>query len=239
MATRTSNQPIHHVHDYRVNEKSFTIFVGGDPAATASDDEPGVTYHMADRFERNLGLLSTIDPKRPITVLLSSNGGYWEEGMQMFGALLVTPNPVTVIGTKDCRSMTSIIPLAADKFLLRPPAMYMIHRGSWGGEDREEAIDTMDIERRKTHEIMNRIYAARLKEKTPKVSEARIKDRLNELFRQRLDVWYSSAEAVGEGFVDGLFDGSKGWQATGVNTARRARMMAAISRPVKVEITVT
>lgn len=194
---------------------------------------------MADRLERNLHILSSLDRERPITVVLSSNGGYWEEGMQMFGAILTTPNPVTVIGIKDCRSMTSIIPLAADRFLIRPPSLYMIHRGTYGFDGTEHEVDTADIERRKINEIMVRIYAARLKETQPRVSEARLKDQIKALFQSKVDVWYSSDEAVKAGFADDLFLAQDDWRAEEINEDRRARMLDAISRPVKVEINVT
>lgn len=229
------------VHHYRLNHDTFTIFVSGDADAYSHDDdsEPGVTHHMADRFERNLNILSSIDPDRPIAVIMSSNGGFWEEGMQMFGAVLTCSNPITVIATKDARSMTSLIPLAADRFLIRPPAKYMIHTGTGGGSGTSIELDTIDAERRKEDEVMLRIYATRLKETHPRVSETRLKEQIKGLFQSKVDVWYSSDEAVKAGFVDDLFLGQSDWRAEEVNEDRRAKMVEAISRPVKVEISVT
>jgi ATP-dependent protease ClpP protease subunit len=112
--------------------------VGSDPLSSISAEEgggeSGVEHNMADRFEMNLNFLSSIDDTRPILVVMSSCGGDWDAGMQMFGSLLMCPNPVTILGTKWCRSMTSLIPLAADKFVMRPPTKYMIHRGTYGFE---------------------------------------------------------------------------------------------------------
>src|ERR1700754_4529371 len=82
------------LHNHRVNIHTFTIYVGGDPAwdGLESDGEPGVEYRMADRFDINLGLLTSLNPKRPILVQVASCGGNWDEGMQMYGAILTCPN---------------------------------------------------------------------------------------------------------------------------------------------------
>lgn len=228
------------LHGQGVDKHSFTVYVSGDHSAKPDDDncEPGVTFQMADRFERNLAFLSSINRARPVTVMLASNGGYWEEGMQMFGAMLTCPNPITVIGTKHCRSMTSIIPLAADRFLLRPPTGYMIHRGMSGFGGTEAECDAQDVQRRKDDELMLRIYVARLRE-TSRASEVRLKEGLQRQFAQRVDVWYDTNEAIEAGFVDGVYTGQRNAAVTKINTQRRKRMLDAISRPVTVTITVS
>lgn len=223
------------VHTYLINRHNFTIFVGGDPEAIADGGvETGVEFRMADRFERNLNMLSSINPQRPILVMLSSNGGYWQEGMQMFGAMLTCPNPITVVGTKHCRSMSSIIPLAADRFLLRPPTKYMIHRGSYAVSETDQEAETDDNERRKDNEIMLRLYVARLREQGSykRSSDQRIREMINRRFEKEIDVWFTAEEAVRAGFVDDIYTGQKNLRATKVNTERRARMLDVLQRPV-------
>jgi ATP-dependent protease ClpP protease subunit len=231
------------VHNFYINRHSFTLFVAGDPLADSDHGfETGVEFRMADRFERNINMLSSINPQRPILVVLSSNGGYWEEGMQMFGAILTCPNPVTVLGTKHCRSMSSIIPLAADRFLLRPPTKYMIHRGYYGIDGLDQEAETDDTERRKCNEMMLRIYAARLREQGAhrRSSDVRIREMLSRKFEKHIDVWFTANEAVHAGFADGIFDGDhKTLRATKINKDRRQRMMDVLNRDIKVEITVT
>lgn len=233
------------VHSYRINRPDFSLYLGGDPSAAGGMedlDEPGVEYNMADRFEINLGILSGISHTRPILVRMSSCGGNWDEGMQIFAAIATCPNPVTVLATKWARSMTSIIPLAADRFLIRPPAQYMIHRGSCAFSGLDQEADTDDIERRKATEVMMRLYIARLREQGAysQWSERRIRTMLEESFEQRIDVWYSADEAVRCGFADGLYLGDqKNFRVTRKNTERRRIMMDVLRRPVKVDIKVS
>lgn len=225
------------IHLYRVNRHSFTVYVGGDPLHASNEDheEPGVEYLMADRFEMNLSILSGIDPHRPILVHLASCGGDWYAGMQMFGAIVACPNPVTVLATRWARSMTSIIPLAADRFVMRPPARYMIHDGhcAMSGTTKEALTDSEEM--RKSSEVMMRLYVARLKERGPHKtkSDDDISATLRGLMDRKSDVWLSADEAKRWGFVDHVFDGN--WTnllATSPNQSRRKRMLSVLRKPV-------
>lgn len=233
------------VHDYRINRHSFTIYVGGDPRVDPHDspDEPGVEWTMADRFENNLSILSGINPRRPILIQMSSCGGDWEAGMQMFSAILTCPNPTTVLGVKWCRSMTSIIPLAADKFILRPPSKYMYHRGTFVFEGTDQEAETEDLERRRRHEIMLRIYTARVKSQGEfkELSERKIRTMLDNNIKNKIDVWLSPDEAVAWGFADGLLVSPtqlKNLKIREINKVRRDSMMEILRKPLEVEIKV-
>ena len=230
---RTSDSFLDGVHAYRIDREQFIIYIGGDPDAKAAEDggESGVEYNMADRFERNLMILSGIDPQRAILIIMASCGGDWEEGMQMFAAILGCPNPVTVLAVKWPRSMTSIIPLAADRFLIRPPARYMIHRGTYGFTGTDHQAETDDIERRITKKLMLQIYATRLKEQGiyRDLSIEDICNLLDQKMRDRVDVWESADRVVEEGFADAVCTGDPRTQcATKVHHERRARMLATL-----------
>lgn len=220
------------LHTYRVDRHTFTIYVGGDPTWEDYHDtggEPGVEYRMADRFDINLSLLARLNPKRPILVQLASCGGNWTEGMQMFGAILACPNPVTVLATKWARSMSSIIPLAADRFVLRLPAQYMIHHGEMlyhglAGEQAQTAFE----EEQACRKMMLDIYVARLKEqgRYARRNPSFIRNLLEDRMRRKVDFWLKPGEAVSWGFADAIFDGNHAaLRAAKVNPARRARML--------------
>jgi ATP-dependent protease ClpP protease subunit len=227
------------LHNHRVDRHTFSIYVGGDPHVEGDDvdgrgTEPGVEHHMADRFDINLNLLSSLNPKRPILVQIASCGGNWDEGMQMFGAIITCPNPVTVMATKWARSMTSIIPLAADKFVIRPPAQYMFHHGQYAyegnaGEEAQTAFEEVQASRK----MMLDLYVARLRSggKFSRWSNERIKEMLEDKIRRKIDVWLDGDTAVKWGFVDAVYDGN--YEALRVkikNTERRAQMMAVIRK---------
>lgn len=233
---------IEDVHKYRVDKSNFIIYVGGDPEAVPGgydeNYEPGVEYHMADRFEMNMNILSSVDSSHPILINLASCGGYWDEGMQMFSAILTCPNPVTILATKWARSMTSIIPLAADKFILRPPVQYMFHYGSYGFWGIEQEADTSDVERRKTCEMMKRIYIARLREQGcfKHLNEKQIRHKLESEMKDKIDVWLSAQEAKDWGFVDEIQGILPAERATEINHKRRQKMFEVVSSPIDIEI---
>ena len=231
---------------YRVDRHTFTIYVGGEPTVISShspeSEEPGVEHNMADRFELNLGILSGIDPDRPILIKQSSCGGDWEEGMKMFSAILTGSNPGTVLATKFARSMTSIIPLAADRFVIRPPAQYMFHHGTYRFEGLTQEAETDFIELVKTREMMLRIYLARLREqgKFKRWSMDRIREMIQRQMEKKVDVWLSTDEAKQWGFADDVFDGD--WnklRAIKKNNEHRQRMLEVIRLPIDVKVVVS
>lgn len=233
------------VHDYRIDREQFIVYVGTDPGYYYTTDdtaEVGVESRMADRFQANMMTLSGIDSKRPALVIMSTCGGLWEPGMQMFSTILYCPNPVTVLATKWARSMTSLIPLAADKFIIRPPAQYMYHRGTFAFEGLDQEMDTDDRERRKSRELMYRIYVSRLKEKGKfsSWSSKRIRHMLEYHTRHEIDKWLSPREAVEWGFADEVEDSTYSIQrAETRNARRRSRMKHVLSRPISVTVTVS
>ncbi len=234
------------IQGHRLDRYTFTIYVGGEPtvisSAESDSNEPGVEHNMADRFELNLGILSGIDPNRPILINLSSDGGFWDKGMKMFSAILACPNPITVLATKDARSMTSIIPLAADRFLIRPPAQYMFHHGTYTFDGLTQEAESDFIELLKTREMMLRIYQTRLREqgKFRRWSFARIQEMLTRQMEKKVDVWLSADEAKLWGFADDVFVGD--WskvRAVKLNKERRQSMFETVRRPIDVKIIVT
>lgn len=226
-------------HQHRVDRHAFTIYVGGDPHREGdwdgNDSEPGVEHHMADRLELNLHVLTNLSKTRPILILLASCGGLWDEGMQMAAAIATCPNPVTVLALKWARSMTSIIPLAADRFLMRPPAQFMFHHGNAafaglaGGE-----LDTWKAECDSARQTMLDLYVDRLKQggKHARKSPATIRPMLEKMMERKVDVWLTADEAVEWGFADGAYLGDvRTLRITRKNTARRQRFMDCIRRP--------
>jgi ATP-dependent protease ClpP protease subunit len=235
------------VHQYRVDRHNFIIYVGGEASHDSiirSDGalaEPGVDYVMADRFEISLMILSNIDSQRPVLVVMASCGGSWEEGMQMFSAILYCPNPVTVLAVKWARSATSIIPLAADRFVIRPPAKYMYHRGAYAISGLDHEVETEDSERREANELMFRIYTARLKEQGTHSSKSfeEIRVTLEQESRQRINVWFSADESVKWGFADAVYDGNlKTLRAVKRNLARRRMFREILRKKITVVVTV-
>ncbi len=104
------------MHDRGIDTRNFVIYLQGieDPPNDVSE-EPGVEYRMANRFIKNLDILTGISAERPITISMKTGGGDWVEGMAIFDAVLATPNPVSIVSYTHARSMSSMILQAATK----------------------------------------------------------------------------------------------------------------------------
>jgi len=231
-------EELDHWHANRLLPSTFEVYVGTDPAYEMAEAgeavEAGVEHFMADRLERNLAYLARLDPKRPVLVHLASAGGDWYAGMQMFSALLYAPNPITVLGSRHCRSMTSLIPLAADKFIMRPPTQYMIHHGMLALEVLAgEQFDTEVEEAAKFRKQMLDIYACRLQERGPLAGRTveEIHKDLNVRMRNKVDVYWSTPAAQRFGWCDEVQASTEVVRAKVPNQARREalwRVMAAL-----------
>jgi ATP-dependent protease ClpP protease subunit len=220
-------------HQHRVDRENFIIYVGSDPRQEQnSESEAGVEHHMADRLELNLNILHHLDAKRPILIQMGTCGGDWDAGMQMFGAILTHSNPITVLGTRHSRSMSSLIPLAADRFVMRPPTEYMFHYGTWGYEGHAGEMAWTDFEQlKKFNDMMLRLYVARLKEvgKFKGWHPAKIRHMLEDQLRRKSDVYLSTDEAVAWGFADAVALGPIE-RAAKRNMERRRSMMAVLRK---------
>ncbi|OGG81399.1 hypothetical protein A3H74_03080 [Candidatus Kaiserbacteria bacterium RIFCSPLOWO2_02_FULL_51_13] len=233
------------VHEYRLNRALYIIYIQTkdvDPENAEEVSESGITPTMANQFARGLSILSGLNPERPILAEMSTDGGEWEAGIQMFDSILACPNPVTVLAHRWARSMSSIVPLAADKFVMMPGAKYMFHHGTYSFGGLEQEADTGDLERREAKERMLLLYVTRLREQGvySKWSEQRIVKMLEEKIKDHVDVWLSSREARRWGFADDVFNGN--WstlRAEKRNEKRRKRMLEALHENIKVDVRVS
>jgi len=118
----------------------------------------------------------------------------------------------------------------------------MIHRGTYGFYGLDQEADTDDVQRRKTHEIMMRLYEARMTEQghCKGLESMHARKFLDGWIQTAIDVWFSADEAVQWGFVDEVFDGDYvKLRATKCHLTRRANLLQVLRRPVKVELKIT
>jgi ATP-dependent protease ClpP protease subunit len=200
-------------HDYRIDRATFTLYLDGEEKDYHAEDgdfhEPGVEYQMANRFRRNLSILSSIDSKRSILVDMSTNGGYWEPGVMIMEAMLSCPNPITILNRTWARSMSSMIFIHADRAVMMPNSMFMFHHGTVSFDGLKQEWDTYHEELKRSTEKMLNMYVHRLK-KQGKFRRRRpdtIREILETCMTRKIDVWLTASEAVKWGFADAVFDG--------------------------------
>lgn len=212
-----SEDPIADIHRFGVDVAFDQIYlVGSDEYISHEyDDEPGVEYSMASRFIKNLNIVMCRNSD-PILIHMKTCGGYWEEGMAIYDAIMACPNKITILNYTHARSMSSIIFQAADRRVMMPHSVFMFHEGTIGFDGTVKQFRTMYAQEARSGEIMLGIYvdAMRKKGKMSKQSPAAIKKWLVAQMDKKEDVFLSAEEAVEYGLADEIFgaDGIYDWK---------------------------
>jgi len=201
------------IHEMDLDPVGFQIYLVGreEPGlAEMENGEPGVEYRMSTRFIKNLDILNTLDPERPILVTMKTCGGDVIEGMAMYDAIMACTNPVTIVNYTHARSMSSIILQAANKRIMMPNSYFMFHEGEQVAEGTAKQVKSYtEFFTLQFDPTMYSIYADRMKH-TPdsKVAlwkEDRIHKWLKEQMDAKEDVYLNANDTVQWGFADEVF----------------------------------
>lgn len=189
------------IQDNSIDIKNRIIYIHSD----FDPEEAGVDFRMAVSFIKNLDYLNSISTE-PIILKMFSYGGCWNYGMAMYDAIVSSRSPITFISYAHARSMSSIIPQAAQKRYINKHCDFMVHYGTYAdsGDFRQVANGLKFTE--KQNEVMLEIYAKRcvkgkyFREKgmDQKKTLTFIKNKIEKL----TDWWMTSEEAVYYGFMD-------------------------------------
>jgi len=187
------------LHEYNVNYTTRDIYLGGIVNNCENEYEIGVGPEMALQFIRNITALQQASDE-PILVHMCSVGGDWSYGMAMYDAIKNCPCYVTVLAYAHARSMSSLIPQAADLRVNMPNAFFMLHEGELGFDGTQKGAHSFVEQAKKDMEVMLDVYIAG--GCVPKREEIRAR-------MDKKQEWYLTAkEAVELGFMDEVFDGN-------------------------------
>ncbi len=207
------------IHERNIDIHQFAIYLTGENIDYYADDdwsnrdEPGVEYKMSARLIKNLQILSSLDPKRPILIHMKTNGGDWNEGMAIYDAIRLVSNPVTILNYTHARSMSSIIFQAADKRIMMPHATFMFHEGTMAVSGTwKSVVSAVDFAKGDNAEMLD-IYIKRMKErgKYAKIPRPNIEKMMQGLMNTKEEVYLLAQVTVEWGLADAIFDGD--WQA--------------------------
>jgi len=215
-----SEDPVFYTHNYGLDLQQNELYlVGREEYAFGYGEmspEPGVEYTMANQFIKNIRMMQMHSAK-PILIHMKTCGGMWEEGMAIYDAIAACPNHVTVLNYTHARSMSSLIPLAANRLAMMPHATYMIHEGTFGFEGTQKQLRTEYYETQKSMEEMLNIYVTRLKSQGKFKAKSRdwIRDHLAKMMNDNEEYYMDAQQAVDIGFADLVFggDGVYDWKA--------------------------
>lgn len=211
MKIRTDD-PLYYIHNHGIDINNNEIYLVGEDSyvngvGVEEAEEPGVEFLMANKFIKNLSILSH-NSDDPITIKMKTNGGDWSEGVAIYDAIKSCKNEVTIINYTHARSMSSIIFLAGDKRLMHKHSSFMFHGGTiyTGGTVRQFRTEYKQNEI--AHKQMMEIYVNHLKDKPywKGKTERQIHNWLEKQMKEHEEVYLSAEEAVEYGFADEIIE---------------------------------
>jgi len=200
---------IHDIHEYNLNLDTREVWLHG---FLSEKDEAEVDYRMANVFLKNLRLLETVGTG-PILVHQCTCGGDWNYGMAIFDIIAACRSRVTILCHAHARSMSSVIPQAADVRVMTPNADCMIHYGDGEVEGYTPQVIS-EVEWWKVlNERMLEIYveAVRGSKQFYRWSQRKIREFLDAKLRATPNWYMTAREAVDFGFMDAVL-GDEGYR---------------------------
>jgi ATP-dependent protease ClpP protease subunit len=199
----TTRDSIGEIHNYGIDVKNREIYIN---EYDDSGESAGVDHRMVQNFIKNINFLKNQN-KDPITIHLQTVGGCWYSGMGIYDAIKGCKCKTTLIGYSQVCSMGTVIMQAANKRLLTPNSVFMIH---WGNSDISghylSSLNLASFEKN-LGSIMVNLYAEKcqkgnfFKEKEYSLSKIRayLKRKMSN------GDWYMNAQdAIEYGFIDGI-----------------------------------
>lgn len=181
------------------------------------NEEDGIDYRSTAQFIKNLRTLDKqalrLNESPAIIIHMITPGGEWEYGMAAYDAISSCSCPVIVLAYAHSRSMSSIIPQAADLRIMMPHSLFMIHEGTLDISDTSKGAASYVELNNKLNDVMLDIYyhhcckSKNFKGKT----ESQIKSFLRNKMDKKQEWYITAEEAVDYGFMDGIL-GTKGFE---------------------------
>lgn len=194
MSKRLNRDDIDKMHDYGLYVPTRTIYMGSEEV-DMEIGESGTDAAMAERVIKNLHILDNASSE-PITIIMNNLGGYVFHGMAIYDAIKKCRSHITIIGTGQVMSMGSLILQAADKRVLTPSAVMMIHHGYDHHDNHIKTIRNWVKFGEKFDEILNDIYFKKIKEKNSDFNRKKLDKLLD------FDTILLASEAVSLGLAD-------------------------------------
>lgn len=207
-----SEEHIFNIHEYDLDLKLNHIYLFGvDRGYEVAPDgeEPGIDFVIANRFIRNLNMCMRVNPDTPILIHQKSCGGDWNEGIAIYDAISVCPNPVTILSYTHARSMSSIILQAANKRVMMPHSYFMFHDGTLGIDGTVKSVESaVEFNKLASKQMMD-IYANVMKRNGSMSSKSlsQIKAYLRGQMDKTEEVYLTPPQAVAFGLADEVFNG--------------------------------
>ena len=158
-------------------------------------NEAGCDYLMAEMAIKNLHILESVN-KDPITILMNNLGGEINHGFAIYDAIKLCESHVTIKVFGHAMSAGSIVFQAADVRMMSPTSRQMLHYGTMSSDDHAKTFQKWAKEGEKVDKWMEQMYLARMKERNPHFTLARLQRMLDH------DTILTAKESVEYGLAD-------------------------------------
>jgi ATP-dependent Clp protease protease subunit len=155
-------------HETNLYIPTRTIYFGGVGVDSNTDNDE-VNCRTVGQLIKNLHILETREIG-PISLLLNTPGGSWEDGIAVYDLINNLKSEVTIIGMGKIWSMGSIIFQAGTKRILMPNSTIMIHDGHDGYVGDAKSFENWAMDSKRVRNIMYTIYYDRMKKRNPKIT---------------------------------------------------------------------
>jgi len=192
------------LHNYDVNVYTREIHLNS-LLSSREDEEMGVDYSMALRFIKNIKFLENQNLD-PIIIRQCTVGGDWNYGMAIYDAIKSCRCNTTIVCYAHARSMSSIIPQAANRRIIMPNCDFMVHYGTISLNEISQAAKTSIDQNELASKRMLNIYAERCLHSNffNDYSLKEIVEFIDKQIRNHVD-WYLTPEKACElGFMDAI-----------------------------------
>jgi len=163
----SNKESIELFHDYGVCYETKTIKCFGE-----------INKERRDQVISNLHLL---DQKTgEVTILLSSEGGCVQSGLEIIDAIRAMKNLVRIIAYGEVSSMASVIMQAGDRRCMMPNSFLMLHEGE--AELKGKRKDRKEWGKLQEHQekVTIDLYYDRIKEKKPRYGKKKFIDKVED-----------------------------------------------------------
>lgn len=156
-------------HDKNLFLPTRTIYFGGQ----IEGESDVVTHRTISQMIKNLHILEHKSDD-PITIILNTCGGSWEDGIALYDMIKTLRSPVNFIGMGKIYSMGSVIIQSGNERFLTENTMFMIHDGSDGFIGDAKSYEKWAEVSKTIRETMYEIFYKRMKQKNKKITKKKI-----------------------------------------------------------------
>ena len=204
---KTNSELINDVHNFSLNVDTREIFLNSHIADC--EEESGVDWRMATKFNKNIRLLTTgIRAEQPILIHMHTVGGNWEDGLAIYDIIKSCTNThITIIAYAHARSMSSIIFQAADTRIFMPNSIWLMHMGDMGFDGQAQSFEAEAEWAKKDHDRMLDIYVESAYDSQiySGKSKKQIKNFIDKGLRLKQEWYMTAREAIRHGYADAVF----------------------------------